>query len=130
MIVLKHIRYGSTPTVSLCGIRLEFGVWDDFGFTQESLKRYLNNEVKDIEVCDLCAKKQGEPIYKVSVIHHSAEYRRDHTVETAAVVDILPGETVLDLANRLIQPHHLGRDHNPFLDSIEIKIVKPVVESK
>jgi len=63
---------------------------------------------------------------KLIAIHHFTNNLGDHGVEAQQCIDIRPGETVEELADRIFRGGvNLIESATPWWESIEIKAVKP-----
>ena len=67
---------------------------------------------------------------KIAALHHTSSYRGDHTADICVVVDLVPGETVEQLAERVLTANRRDEPFdNAYSDSIEIKLVLPWKEA-
>jgi hypothetical protein len=61
--------------------------------------------------------------FKLVIALHTTDYRGDHTAEVVRVYDVLPEETVAQLAQRLFVGEYYG---NVYQDWIEVRLVVPL----
>lgn len=59
---------------------------------------------------------------KISVLHRTSENRGDHGADVVVAHDLLPGETVESLVERLMTRKHRGLMQGPG-DVIELRLV-------
>ncbi len=59
---------------------------------------------------------------KFGIILRGGEYREDHTYDTTEIINVIPGETVEALVNRLLPPKKQSSYNNPFTDHIELRL--------
>ena len=60
---------------------------------------------------------------KISIILHTQDFRGDHSADVAIACEVIEGETVQDLADRLLK-----QDSAHGVDRIEIRAVRPNTE--
>lgn len=61
----------------------------------------------------------------VSIMHSTTEYRGDHSAEVRIALTVRPGETVEQLARRILIVPNPDRSEASYADCIEIRLVKP-----